>query len=115
VGIEMGKLLQLIEELHMKRQRMEEKFFDLREKVFSQYYRNVAMERQYLFNKEEGLPLEALRAKIKKGRKQQDSLRKKLKSMRIQASNHDIADVLGITKGAVDSSMCILKNKHRCI
>jgi hypothetical protein len=111
-GVSIEQLLRLIEALHQKRQTAEKKFFGLREMMFGQYYKNISMERELRFHKEEGLPLGALQAQMAQGRRRQAALHRKLKNMRMQASNNDVAELLGVTKGLVDYTLSTLKTRY---
>jgi DNA-directed RNA polymerase specialized sigma24 family protein len=77
------------------------------------YYRCLTYERK-LSEKSENTTLTSLISmRLDKSRKRLANMRERLKAMRIEATNSELSEVLGIPKGTVDSRMASIKNKKR--
>ncbi|MDR2344225.1 MAG: hypothetical protein LBD86_06830 [Spirochaetaceae bacterium] len=76
------------------------------------YYRCLNYERK-LSEKCEDTHLNSLISlRLDRGRKRLENMRKRLKSIRIEATNSEISKILGLPKGTVDSRMSMIKTKQ---
>jgi signal transduction histidine kinase len=98
-------LLTLIEQLHALRDRAESDIIRLRERAFSLHYKVLALQRDLKDNPSDAKTRDTL-VKI---RRRLAATRNHLSSVRVQASNRDIAMLLGLSKSAVDYSISQLK------
>ncbi|MDR3144969.1 MAG: hypothetical protein LBU21_01705 [Treponema sp.] len=113
IGIEKEKLILMIETLRKRRYERDEHVRHLRERLHGQYYRCISFERR-LSTVTEGSSREALiRYGLEKSRLRIKALRKRLKSIRLDATNRQVAEILGVPKGTVDSSLFALKSRQK--
>jgi biotin operon repressor len=111
LGMDKENINMLIVELRELRAEREQEIHDLRERVYAQFYRclsfqsnaasaasNSALEKRYLNCLERGI-------------KRLNAMRETLRTLHADASNKEIAKVLGISKGTVDAS---LFNVRKC-
>jgi hypothetical protein len=115
IGIEVKKLQKMIDDLRKKRFERDDKIRRLLEQVYSQYYRCVAFERRMRAVPEDSAFYEIMKGRLERARKRYVSMRKRLASVRFEATNRQIAEVLGIPKGTVDSSLYAIKQKYKGI
>ena len=54
---------------------------------------------------------EKMRKRLERAKKRIKAMRKRLNGMRLSASNRLIAEILGIPRGTVDSSLFAIKNR----
>ncbi|MDR2551981.1 MAG: hypothetical protein LBD31_02285 [Treponema sp.] len=113
VGMDKDKLFHLVEKLRKIRVRREEIIGGLKERIYGQFYRCLAFEKRMLA----APPQSAHRLKMERcletARKRLLSMRQRLSFMRTEASNKQVAEVLGIAKGTVDSSLYIVKQRNQ--
>jgi hypothetical protein len=89
-----------------------EKLQKLADAAHCLYYRCLSYEKK-LSQKNENMYLNNLLSRnLDKGRKRLANMRKRLKSMRIEATNSELSKVMGIPKGTVDSRWALVKNKR---
>jgi hypothetical protein len=106
-------LLILINALHHLRKHQEDEIKLLRERINSQYYRCICFESRMRASPEGSAHHAKMKRYLEKGRTRLHSMRKHLSSMRLNASNKQIAELLGIPKGTIDSSIYALKGKGK--
>jgi hypothetical protein len=115
LNIEKEELIALINKLHRVRKRQEEEVKLLRERINSQYYRCICYESRMKASKEGSCHYEKMKKYLEKGRAKLYSMRKHLSNMRINASNKQVADLLGYPKGTIDSTLFALKERYKTI
>jgi DNA-directed RNA polymerase specialized sigma24 family protein len=104
----LGKMIDTLHGLQMEKIERHRKLVSM---THSLYYRCLSYERQ-LVNKIENTPTsDLLSRRLARSRQRLVNVRKRLKSMRIEATNSDLAKLLGIPKGTVDSRLAAIKNK----
>jgi hypothetical protein len=104
----LGKRIDTLHALQMKKI---EKMQKLVSTAHCLYYRCLNYEKQ-LANKIENPQLCGLiLQRLERGRRRLENIRKRLKSMRIEATNSDLAKLLGVPKGTIDSRLALIKNK----
>jgi hypothetical protein len=110
IGIGHEILGNMVDTLHCLQSKKIEKLGQLIRYSHSLYYRCINYERQ-LIEKRESWPLYGLVSRrLEQGRRRLVSLREQLKSTRIEATNNDLAKVLGIPKGTIDSRWAQIKS-----
>ena len=114
IGIDRKKLVKLLDEVKMLRFAHEEKILDLRERLHSQYYRCLAYQRRLMKSQPGTDYNEKMKQRLERARKRYRTMKKRLSSMRVTASNRLIAGILGVPKGTVDSAIFALK-KHLAV
>jgi hypothetical protein len=105
------ELVTLINNLHQVRKRQEDEIRLLKERINSQYYRCICFESRMRAFPEGSCHHERMKQYLERGRTRLHSMRKHLSNMRMNASNREVADILQIPKGTVDSGLHALKEK----
>ncbi|MDR2402703.1 MAG: hypothetical protein LBD78_01595 [Spirochaetaceae bacterium] len=113
IGIEKEKLIMMIETLRKRRYERDEHIRHLKERLHSQYYRCISFERRLLVITEDSAQEALMQRCLEKSRLRIKALRKRLKSIRLDATNRQVAEILGIPKGTVDSSLFALKSRQK--
>jgi hypothetical protein len=113
IGVEKEKLRQLIDELKKRRLGREEEIRNLRERIHCQFYRCIAMTRRVTAAPAGSAFQEKIRQRLVRAEGRLAAMRERLKSIRLEASNRQVAEVLGISKGTVDSNLYALKLKWK--
>lgn len=111
LNIDKKEIIMLIDNLHRLRKHQEEEIMLLRERINSQYYRCICFESRMQTSEEGSSHYERMKRCLEKGRARLHSMRKHLSHMRLNASNSQLAELLGIPKGTIDSSLYALKEK----
>jgi biotin operon repressor len=112
IGMEEEVLCRHIEALRQLRRGKDQRRQEMRERVYSQYYRCLAKEKAAAKCLAGSLEREAAEARAKKSRKRLEGMRGSYGRMKASASNREVAEVLGMTKGAVDAAMYALRKKY---
>jgi DNA-directed RNA polymerase specialized sigma24 family protein len=112
LGMSKEKINRLIMELRDLRAERDQEVHDLRERVHTQFYRCLSF--QY---RAEAAPANSARQQhylecLNRGLKRLSSMRKTLRNLNVDASNREIAKVLGISKGTVDASIHTVKKSY---
>jgi hypothetical protein len=113
LGMPKEKLFRLICDMRQQRARREEEIQGLRERIHCQYYRCVSYERRMYAAPEGSLKQATMARYLENGKKRLASMRRRLSRIRLDASNNQVAQVLKIPKGTVDSSLAILKARMK--
>jgi hypothetical protein len=113
VGLEKKELQKLIDKLHEMRSKREAYIRELQDKIHSQYYRCLAYEKR-LSSAYEGTARHAkLTHYLENARKRFLNMRKRLSGVRMDATNQQIATLLNIPKGTVDSTLHTVREKWK--
>jgi DNA-directed RNA polymerase specialized sigma24 family protein len=112
-GIDPKTLCRLIDELRSMRLVRDQDIRDLKARIACQYYRCISFEYRMQAAPENSAHRAEMESRLKKARKRLARMRKHLKAMRKEATNKEVAQVMGVSKGTVDSSMHILKWKWK--
>ncbi|MDR0663733.1 MAG: hypothetical protein LBF80_06635 [Spirochaetaceae bacterium] len=111
VGIGYEILCNMVDTLHCLQFKKIEKLRRLIRYSHSLHYRCINYERQ-LAEKKESWPLYGqVSRRLEQGRRRLINLREQLKFTHIEATNNNLARVLGIPKGTIDSRWAQIKNK----
>jgi hypothetical protein len=113
IGIPKEKLGQLIETLRKRRIQREEEIRELQERIFSQYYRCMTFEKKMRTAPEGSARVEKMRQCLVRGRKRLESMRRRLTAIKTEASNRQVADVLGVPKGTIDANLHAVKLRRK--
>ncbi|MDR0636454.1 MAG: hypothetical protein LBF87_05180 [Treponema sp.] len=111
IGISPDKLALMIDKLHELREEREEKLRNLQEKLNCQYYRCAAYRRQLQSLPETAARRDAIRGRLERAQARYAKIKQRLATINRGASNSEVAKVLGIPKGTVDSSLYTIKQK----
>ena len=111
MGISTSLVLGMIEELKKLRSRKDAEIFDLRERIHCQHYRCLTYQKQMTNTQPGTIYEEKLKIRLEKAKKRYISMKKRLEGMRMSASNRMIAELLGIPRGTIDSSLFAIRNR----
>ncbi|MDR0600489.1 MAG: hypothetical protein LBG84_10495 [Treponema sp.] len=113
VGLKKEELFRMVDNLRTLRARREAAINGLKERIHGQFYRCLGFEKRML-----AAPLySAYRIKMERcletARKRLTSMRRRLAFTRIEASNKQVASVMGLAKGTVDSSLYAVRQRNQ--
>jgi DNA-directed RNA polymerase specialized sigma subunit len=110
LGMNSGQLNDMLDHIRQIRFEKDNSIAILKERIHSQYYKCVSYERRLaLLSANHNQLRERLLKKMELGRKRLEAMRRRLAETNMDASNSQIARVLGLTKSTVDTSMHKLK------
>lgn len=109
-GITTERLRTMIEALRVRRSRREEERRLIQERITTQFYRCIVLEKQ-LKTLLPGTPRYGkVQIRLGRTRKRLAGMRKRLARFKLNASHQQVAEILGISPGAVGSSLSMLKS-----
>ncbi|MCL2186483.1 MAG: hypothetical protein FWB86_11655 [Treponema sp.] len=111
IGIKSEELLEMLKKIRSIRQKKDDDIYNMKERIYSQFFRCQIYERNLLYFKENESLYNKKKLQLKKARKRLASMRKRLASIRKEATNDQVAEIIGVTKGTVDASLYRLKIK----
>jgi len=113
LGLEKEKLYLMVDELRVLRAQREEAINGLKERIHGQFYRNLTFEKRM----QSASPCSAHRYKmehcLENGQKRLASMRRRLSAMRTEATNEEVAAIMGIAKGTVDSNLFAVHQRNQ--
>jgi DNA-directed RNA polymerase specialized sigma24 family protein len=113
LGMAREELFHMVDTLRILRLQRDEAIRNLAERVHGQFYRCLTFEKRL----EAAPPHSAHWFKMKKcletGRKRLSSMRRRLSEIRIEASNEQVAKIMGVAKGTVDSNLYAVRHKNQ--
>lgn len=111
LDIDSKKLKEMIEKLRTIRQIKDDEIYLMKERIYCQYYRCIVYEKRLAFLQENSPAWTNLKIRLEKARTRLEKMRGRLTQVRTDASNRQVASVIGTSKGAVDASLHRLKAK----
>ncbi|MDR1325371.1 MAG: hypothetical protein LBK00_04965 [Treponema sp.] len=111
IGVSPDKLVSMINKLHELREEREEEIRNLQDKLDCQYYRCVAYQKQLESLPETAARREIMRGRLERAKTHYAAIKQRLAAINRDASNSQIAKVLDIPKGTVDSTLYAVKRK----
>ena len=109
IGMKTNELLRLLNKIRELRQKKDNYIYLLRERIFCQFYRCMVIEKRISVVNENTITHKKLLIRREKARLRLEKMRQRMASIRTEATNSQIADVLGVKKGTIDSSLFQLK------
>ena len=109
--IEYEELKRMINVLRKNQRKRNVYVSDLKEKINTQFFRCILYEKKLKDIPAESITAQKLRELLERGRKRLDNMRKRLENAHTGPSNIQIAKILGVSKGTIDSTMYNIKNK----
>ncbi|MDR1902941.1 MAG: hypothetical protein LBQ88_11745 [Treponema sp.] len=113
LGIEKDKLSEIVKAVQEQRLYHDEKLRDLKERIHSQYYRCISYEKRLNMIDTSTHYYERMKKRLYQARCRLEKMRKRLAGVKLAPSNQQIANVLGISKGTVDSTLYTIRKKYR--
>jgi hypothetical protein len=112
LGVSVEKLHSMLDSIRNLRAKNDEELRNLKERIHSQYYRCIGIEKKLALAQEGCVYYTQLKDKLERGKVRLAAMKKRLLTLRPDASNRQIAEVLGIPKGTVDSNLYAIKRKY---
>jgi DNA-directed RNA polymerase specialized sigma24 family protein len=109
LGLEPDELNEMIDRLKQMHEKRTMDIATLHEKMNSRFYRCILYEKKLQTLMPDSAPAQRLRKKLKTGRNRLERTRRRLAHSRIDPSNSQIAQLLGLSKGTVDSVLYNLR------
>jgi exonuclease VII small subunit len=111
IGMKKEKLNYLIEQMRNLRFLHDEAYKKFQDNIHTLYYRCINLEKRMNIFTKNSAKYKILEIKLDRARKHLSSMRRRFKQIRINPSNKQIAQILGLPKGTVDSNLFALKAK----
>jgi hypothetical protein len=115
LGMKKKQLSGMVHKLRELRMDREEEIRTLQERIYCQFYRCITFEKRLNAVPESSAHYAKMKSRLKRARSRLETMRKRLTGIRRDATNRQIAEVLGIPKGTVDSNLSALKNRIKRI
>ena len=109
IGMKPNELLRLLNKIRELRQEKDNYIYLLRERIFCQFYRCMVIEKRISLVNENSITHKKLLVRQEKARQRLEKMRHRMSNVRTEATNSQIAEVLGVKKGTIDSSLFRLK------
>jgi len=109
LGLELDALKAMIDNLKRQQEKRVMDILALREKINNQFYRCILYEKKLQSLMPDCALAQRLKKQLKTGRRRLEKTRRQLAHSRIDPSNSMIANLLGISKGTVDSVLYKLR------
>ena len=110
-GMKKEQLCKMIDKLHQLRVKREERIHQLQERIHSQYYRCLAFEKRLSCTYEGTAKHEKLKSCLERAHQRYGAIRRRLGGIRKDATNQQVADILNIPRGTVDSALHSIRVK----
>jgi len=111
IGIDRDKLKEMLDKVRSIRQKKDDEIYLFKERIHCQYYRCIVYEKRLSYIPENTGAHARLKLRLEKARSRLENMRKRMANTRTEASNREVAEAIGISKGSVDSSLYNLKVK----
>jgi hypothetical protein len=108
-GIEKEYLKQTVDKLRVLRIKRDEKLRDMRERIYCQFYRCIIYEQKLAALPKNTAAFSRMRERLEGARQRLAAMRKRLAGIRPGATNRQIAEVIGLSKGTIDASLHALR------
>jgi biotin operon repressor len=115
LGMDRETVNMLVMELRDLRAAREQEIHDLRERVYAQFYRCLSFQSRAAAAPANSSREERYLKCLERGLKRLNGMRKTLRTLHADASNREIAEVLGVSKGAVDAGLHNVKKYYSAI
>ncbi|MDR2633303.1 MAG: hypothetical protein LBC51_06725 [Treponema sp.] len=115
IGMEEAHLQHLIDAMRKRRLERDEARRGLMERVESQYYRCMVFRKKLETLMEGTRQYERIKGQMERATLRYTRMRNRLAAMHYYATNREVAEVLGISKGTVDSSLYAIKQKDTLV
>ena len=114
-GIEKTVIKKMVEDMKRIKSEREDLMYNVRERVYCQYYRCMVYEKRLTLLSENTISYNKLKRKLDIARKRLNKMRARASKICADATNREIAKVIGVSKGSVDSSLYSLKTKWKAL
>ncbi|MDR1443949.1 MAG: hypothetical protein LBI94_03620 [Treponema sp.] len=111
-GVDAEKLKQMVEKLRFNRNRKEEEFHLLQERIATQFYRCIIWEKRLKILMPDSTRYKVIQAQLERSRKRLAGMRRRFAKLRLDATHRQIAEVTGISTGTISSSLSTLRSRR---
>ncbi|MDR3021043.1 MAG: hypothetical protein LBU66_09125 [Treponema sp.] len=111
IKVDDRELKKMLNNIRKIRQKKDDEIYHMKERIYCQYYRCIAYENRLSLLRENIGAYNKLKLRLERARRRLKKMRDRLALVRTEASNRQVAQVIGISKGTVDSSLFKLKEK----
>jgi len=111
IGMDSRELLKMLSGIRKLRQERDDKLYEMKERLYRQFYRCIIYEKRLTIIKENTSAYNKLKKRLERARKLLEIMRYRITKIRMEATNSQVAQVIGISKGTVDASLSRLKSK----
>jgi len=111
IGINKTLLIDMLSKMRNIRQKRDDDIYNLKERIYCQFYRCIIYDRKLSLLRENTSAYNKTKLQLEKARQRLEKMRCRMANIRIEATNRQIAEVIGTRKGTVDSSLYQLKTK----
>jgi hypothetical protein len=111
MGIETEYLKNMVDKMRALRLKRDEELRCLRERIHCQFYRCIVYEKRLAATPDNSALCLKMLARLQRARLRLEAMRKRLAGIRPDATNRQIAEITGISKGTVDASLHALKSR----
>ncbi|MDR2542439.1 MAG: hypothetical protein LBC80_03195 [Treponema sp.] len=115
IGIDSKELIEKLDEIRSIRQKKDDAIFYLKERIYTQFLRCHIYEKKLSLYHEKDIKHNKLKLQYEKAKQRLEKMRKRLSVARKDATNQQIAEIIGISKGTVDASLHRLKAKWKLL
>ncbi|MCL1927272.1 MAG: hypothetical protein FWG07_00575 [Treponema sp.] len=113
LGLDKEELYHMVDKLRVMRVQREEIINGLKERIHGQFYRCLAFEKRMQAAPHFSAHWFKMKRCLETGRKRLASMRKRLSIMRIEASNEQVAGIMGVKKGTIDSNLFEVRKNNK--
>ena len=113
LGLEKEELFRMVDKLRVVRLQREEIINGLKDRIHCQFYRCLAFEKRLQAAAWHSAHWFRMERCLGTGRKRLASMRKRLNNMRIEASNEQVAAIMGVKKGTIDSNLFEVRKNNQ--
>ncbi|MCL2442273.1 MAG: hypothetical protein FWD13_02275 [Treponema sp.] len=111
IGVNSNELIEMLRRIRKIRQKKDDAIYLLKERIYCQYYRCIIYEKKKSLARENTAVYNKYTYRLEKARERLEKMRKRLAGIRMEATNKQVAEIIGISKGTVDASLHRLKIK----
>jgi hypothetical protein len=112
IGMKKERLKYLVEQLRSMRVDRDEAIKDIQDRIHTLHYRCITFERQMNASPEGSIRYEKFKFRLEQARKRLAALRNRFKRMRANPTNRQVAQVLGLPKGTIDSNLFAIRTRY---
>ncbi|MCL1815891.1 MAG: hypothetical protein FWG27_08765 [Treponema sp.] len=113
LGLEKENLFHMIDKIRISRVQREEAINGLKDRIHCQFYRCLTFEKRMMAATCNSAHWIRMKHCLETARKRLLSMRRRLRAMRMEASNKEVAAIMGVAKGTVDSNLFAVRKRNR--
>ena len=106
-------LWEMVEKLRVIRKKREDEIREIEAGIECQYYRCIAYQKRLVYTSEGSANEFRLTKLLERAKARFAKMRKRLRGIRFDATNRQIASVLNVPKGSIDSSLHSIRKKSK--